>query len=140
MNDGAPLFARGSRVVVNLDLRSQLAGTVIGTLLDFDGKEYVGLVNDLGNPHLEPVEQLMTLEHRPVGNHWYLFDPNAGFHYSIERDELKYQIWIARVREFPMMWHEGMTPEQSIQRLRAAVRESVEYRDAHPEDPGRFRP
>jgi hypothetical protein len=134
--DGGPTFAIGTRVVVDLDLRHGLEGTVIGTLTDFDGKEWVGFINDLNNPHLAPAANSMQVKGR--GIHRELFDPHHDRHYWIERDEPG---WVARIKEFPMMWYAStLSQEDSIKGLINMIDEAIEYQEHHPGDLGHFRP
>lgn len=127
-----PTFAIGSRVVFDFDLRHGLAATVLGTLLDFDGKEYVGFVNDIGNSHLELAERLMTLE-PSGGNHLRLFDPHLDRHYSIDRDQPG---WLATIREYPMMWVAGHSMNETLEELIKTVNHAVNYEQENPTDRG----
>jgi hypothetical protein len=65
-NYGGPTFEKGSRVIPKSEFWqlewTQLAGTVLGTLVDDDDKEWVGYINDMGNPHLEDADTLVEIE------------------------------------------------------------------------------
>lgn len=136
--DGGPTFAVGSRVVVNLAMEIGLEGIVLGTLVDDNGKEWVGFINRLGNPHLEDAERLMELTMSPLSskNRYELFDPHHHQHFMIE---IKGEVWLATVREFSMMWASGVSPREAMTQLIEMINEAVAYQESHPNDRGHFR-
>lgn len=64
--DGAPTFTKGNRVILESEKWmvswTPLKGTVIGTLVDDDGVELTGYINDMGNLHLECAKNLVEIE------------------------------------------------------------------------------
>jgi hypothetical protein len=64
--DMGPTFAKGTRVLMKIHEWERswtpLRATVIGTLIDSDGNELVGFINDIGNYHLEPADRLMSID------------------------------------------------------------------------------
>lgn len=119
--DGGPTFHRDDRVIIDLDLRPQLEATVLGTLVDNEGKEWVGFINDLGNAHLESPRRLLKIESSET-NGVDLFDPFRNLHFRLNWDIARNpQSWLALVREFPMMWFPGISPREALDGLIAAV-------------------
>lgn len=138
--DGGPKFVKGNRVVH--DTRFDLIGTVIGTLVDVTGIEWVGYVNDLRNPHLEDASTLLLLT-LDSAIRKELFDPTRHVHFAIDLyldEENSSNKWRATVKEYPMLWWNSPSQRDALRNLMDDVDEALDWQQTYPNDPGRFRP